>query len=318
MKVKTVLGKEIEKCNDCPHHEVHDICTADSFENETGIYCGETDDFTDSWERYTYGGRIDKRLSYSYDTWESSEAPVPNWCPLLIEQYVETEDKLKALLDKKKTTWCTHIYGPAVLFLKMLEDNWFKGFFYHASFQPTKRDYHLAIIAALYSAAPKDTDLNLELSDEDMKIIEAAIKQLDCSANGQDLAESFKRVKDEAKGKIFLPALKTDLAVPMAILLARRLMGPVEESYTPLDMHQKIEFSLVGQEDSPIDTAELRYTIDKKYNIEEFANMLKRGDNPNYVLIPRFIAKDILGLKHFNFYINDEKISITKFTNIKH
>ena len=73
----------IKTCTHCQPSRKHQIWTPDSFEHVSGIYCDKVNDATDSWERRTYDGRIEKKLIAS-DDWDVDKyAYIPDWCPLL-------------------------------------------------------------------------------------------------------------------------------------------------------------------------------------------------------------------------------------------
>ena len=91
----------ITNCADCKDHLEKDIRTADTFDHETGIYCGLTPDDTDSWERNTFGGPTNFRLVVADDRDPKKYARIPDWCPHILARIDGVRARLKENVEVK-------------------------------------------------------------------------------------------------------------------------------------------------------------------------------------------------------------------------
>ncbi len=254
----TVWSK-IEKCNQCVHHEVHQIYTADSFECDMGIYCSITEDKRDSFERHTHDGYVDRKL-VSSDDYDVPIVDIPGWCPLVLKAYEELVDEIvdsdewQGMMDKidenrsgsqKLIAQHGRIHAKSVVenaidFLEKLEKYQFENFYYHSAWCSTQRNQWLVSIAAMLHdiGLAKDTTtdhavvsaedakkyfLNRAMIDDvDKGII---VKAITSRSNGRalvDEAEQTLRVKRDGKYKR-KACLETELVVPVALILADKL-----------------------------------------------------------------------------------------------
>lgn len=312
-----ILVERIEKCNDCASHEIHGIYTSDSFENETGIYCGKVEDTSDSWERHTYDGRVDKKLIHSYDTWESKTASIPDWCPILLDSYKHIIDKIYQSArqpidedDKKIIEVASYIIetlGGIVSF----KDFVYKGGLPYGSI---KRDLCLVEIAQLmrsqFMVSEKDIE-NLGFGEEDSKVLKMALKTYSEEENIKKLIKDFDLVKKEAKGTIMRPVLDSEIAVPAAIYLANSVVCP---RYFTTD----VAFSFKKSGKKPVPTAEVRYTA-KEYNDDydpprpfNYVEWATEGAEKNDILLQKLILKKIFGINTYEYFINGIKIPINE------
>lgn len=311
MRAKITL--EISKCNSCPYHEIHGIRTADSFENETGIYCGEQDDITDSWERYTYDGRVDKKLIHSYDIWESSEANVPAWCPFLIKEY---DRIIKDIVDNHKNNISKkdeQIIDLASKIITALAIYKFDGCVYSGAlhYGSIERDLRLAKIAQLAKSQFLNTE-KLGLGKEDAEIVKTAAGY--ATEEGiTNLVNVFKEVKLKAKGSICLPALDSNIVVPAAVYLAEMIVT-ARLYYTNVDFTFKNRGKDRNGLELPIKTAELRYTAIKYYEDGpiDYPSHILDGEEKYDIMQQYIILSKIFGIKTYKYFINGTQISIGK------
>lgn len=247
----------IENCAKCPFHEVHQIVTPDSFEHEFGIYCTKVDDHEDSFERYTYDGRIEKRLVVADDRDPELFSKVPSWCPIIAQQLQELIEGItnsqvwkdtmgiitanpfgmKKLIIDHGLSHADRVVNNALQFLYDLKEHEFNDFVYHESLRDTERDQYLVTIAALLhdislstneeDHAVKSAEMatkrflsEADIPDVDKDIITDAIRR---HSNGDHLAEDFEILKIKSKEVMRKAILDTDLAVPIALYLADKL-----------------------------------------------------------------------------------------------
>lgn len=310
---------EIKNCNDCTNHEIHGIYTEDTFENEQGIYCSKVEDSSDSWERYTYDGHINKKLVHSYDTWESEKAAIPSWCPLLIDSYKRIIEDISRSprqpiekIDKNTIELASCIIemlGEVVGF----DDYAYQGGLHYGS---TERDLCLIEIAQLcksqFMVNEKEDIEKLGLNKEDTEIIKTAIKP-PTDDNVKKLIQDFSQVKKEAKGTMLKPILQSEIAVPAALYLAD-MMARARYYYTELDL----SFEYRGKNENdwplPVETAEIRYTAEtyvENHHID-YVDWALNGEEKNSILRQKLLLEKIFGIKTYKYYINETRIPINK------
>lgn len=309
----------IKNCNDCNSHEVHGIYTSDSFENETGIYCGRVNDSSESWERHTHDGRIDKKLVHNYDTWGSKIAKVPSWCPLLIESYrriIEDISRAPRQPIEKNDKEIIKIASYIIETLgrvKSLDGSVYRGALPYGS---VERDLCLIEIAQLcksqFMVNEKEDIEHLGLGEDDVKVLKAAIK-VPSDGDCKKLIKDFDQVKEDAKGTICKPVLGSEIAVPAALYLADMI---VRGRYYVTDL--RFVFKDRGEDEKgrplPIKTAELHYTA--KTYVEgchlDYVDWAKNGEERHDILRQDLLLKKIFGIKHYKYYINGTRIPISE------
>ena len=79
------LRINIDYCSKCPYHELQDVHTADSFENESNVYCKKLNEVVYKNLDWYEPGKVDK---------------VPETCPLLISKCADIKDKVTEIKDK--------------------------------------------------------------------------------------------------------------------------------------------------------------------------------------------------------------------------
>ena len=308
---------EIKNCNDCVNHEVHSIYTEDTFENEQGIYCAKVEDSSDSWERYTYDGRINKKLVHSYDTWESEIARIPSWCPLLIGSYKRIIEDIsrsprqpieKVHKDTIKLASCIiEMLGEIVSF----DDYAYQGGLPYGS---TKKDLCLVEIAQLcksqFMVNEKEHIEKLGLSKEDTEIIKVAIKS-PTDDNIKKLIRDFNMAKKEAEGTILKPILQSEIAVPAALYLADMMARAryfIEDLSLSFGHRDKNGWLL------PVRTAEIRYIAETYIGNHriDYVDWALNGEEKNSILRQELLLKKIFGIKTYRYYINGTQIPISK------
>ncbi len=363
MKV-CIDGVEITQCKNCKYHEVHEIVLVDDFDHDFGTYCSLVEDEHDSYERHTYSGRINKRM-IGGDDWDVSEAEVPDWCPFVLKQY---EEQLDVILDSSE--WNTmmktidenpfgsqkliaehgkrhakKVFFAAEGFLRDITKYKFNNFYYNDHWCSTQRDECLLAFAAMLhdvgaSVDPtsghtamsvkiaKETFLSrTTLNDEDKEVILKAIAN---HSDGTQLVQEAKATLVREKGKLFSSPLRSELAVPVALLLGDKLditADRIKDDYLKtfgedpeFDKYceevkkiKKVEFKFVDPgknkygDSLPVTRAELHYTVDKDFDF----NVLTFWSS--CIRVPRMVAKDILGLRSFAVLVNGQRKYLSKF-----
>ena len=317
MKAKILLETEI--CNSCPYHEEHRISTADDFETEFGIYCSLTKDTTDSFERYTYSGKVNKRLVHSYEPCESEKASVPAWCPFLIKEYQRVIEKLTntqmqyyMAIDKK-------VINMASSIINALANNRFSDFIYSGALHngSTERDICLIKIAQLYKNQYINTGIDgLGLGTEDTRIIEAAAK-IPTDANCADLVAAFDQEKSNAKDAQRKPILNSSMAVQAAIYLADTIIGLIPQ--IPHHSNAELVFVERGEDKNnkplPIKTIEIHYTIDgleKDYHPVSYHSVASGNKEGRNIIRQYSMITDFFGIKTVKYFVNGKQIGASK------
>lgn len=84
------VSVKFTQCKDCNHSHVEAILTADSFEHESGIYCGKCKEPRPE-ERWGVHSTDDRLIAS--DEWDPRKySDIPDWCPLLFNIHSSTPD----------------------------------------------------------------------------------------------------------------------------------------------------------------------------------------------------------------------------------
>lgn len=302
---------EINDCRECPFHKSYDVETPDSFDNFLDIYCRKIDSSDGRGRRICQVDGPEK-------------APVPSWCPFVIKSYRSVLEQLKFdykhknRKDLKETTkfyWATEI-------LRALENHSFSGFTY-PSFQGM-RDYCLVTIALELRRESPLIQRSLERLDvEDLEIIDD--KVVATSVRTAKIIEDFKQEKRKAEAKGLPMVLGTELAVPLAMLMADILDVPrktrmvmkkvtselsflergIDENSNPHPL-----FSDRGKDESsnphPVESANLRYYYEADARTTMDVDVNKFLTNDNRAALCR-VLKEIFGIKELTIFISNHK-----------
>jgi hypothetical protein len=165
------------------------------------------------------------------------------------------------------------------------------------------------------------------LNDEDKEVILKAIAN---HSDGTQLVQEAKATLVREKGKLFSSPLRSELAVPVALLLGDKLditADRIKDDYLKtfgedpeFDKYceevkkiKKVEFKFVDPgknkygDSLPVTRAELHYTVDKDFDF----NVLTFWSS--CIRVPRMVAKDILGLRSFAVLVNGQRKYLSKF-----
>ncbi len=298
---------EINDCRECPFHKSYDVETPDSFDNFSSIHCGKID---------SSDGR--GRLICQVDGPE--KAPVPSWCPFVIKSYRSVLEQLefdykRKIKETTKFYWATEI-------LRALEHHSFSGFTY-PSFQGM-RDYCLVTIALELRRESPLIQRSLERLDvEDLEIIDD--KVVATSVRTAKIIEDFKREKRKAEAKGLPMALGTELAVPLAMLMADILDVPRKTRMVMKEVTSGLSFSERGIDENsnphpffsdrgkdessnphPVESANLCYYYEADARTTMDVDVNKFLTNDNRVALCR-VLKEIFDIKELTFFISDHK-----------
>lgn len=252
---------EINDCRECPFHKSYDVETPDSFDNFSSIHCGKIDSSDGRGRRICQVDGPEK-------------APVPSWCPHIIERYKDIVERMDHEVEEcfKKRRFKMQIKYPhrelTSQILQELEKHSFYKFVYHAALRPTERDKYLAIIASTAKNVinPYWIPEIYTLDAEDIKIIEDERAALLNNLNGAstDIAKSFNQERRKAIKNKCPVVLKTELAVPLAIFMADAMLATIQKTVLGF---VELKFIDRGKNKEgaprPVKTAELHYRSNK-------------------------------------------------------
>ena len=165
--------------------------------------------------------------------------------------------------------------------------------------------------------------------DEDVELILKAIAN---HSDGGKLIDEAKALFEQGKKATVLPDMPSEIIVPAALLLADKLdvtkkrvgrrylktLGEDPEFDAFCEAASKIKkakfkFTKPGKDKNgdrlPVTGAELHYTVDEGFDFKALKFW------PPCILVPKMIAKDILGLKRFSVFVNNQKKNIDFFTS---
>ena len=229
-------------------------------------------------------------------------------------------------------------------FLRDITKYKFNNFYYNDHWCSTQRDERLLAFASMLHDVGASVDPTSEhtamsvkiaketflsrttLNDEDKEVILKAIANHD----GIKLVQEAKATLVREKGKLFSSPLRSELAVPVALLLGDKLditADRINDNYLKTfgedpefnkfceaaKKIKKVEFKFVkpGKDkygDSlPVTRAELHYTVDKGFDFNALTFW------PSFIRVPRMVAKDILGLRSFAVLVNGQRKYLSKF-----
>jgi hypothetical protein len=305
---------KMENCNGCINHEVHEIESSDFFEKETGIYCKKVEDDSDSWERHTQDGYVDRKIVHSYVEGKSEIAKIPSWCPLLIDSYKRIIEDIYRSPEQPIEKIDGNIIKIASYVIETLgktkSDDYAYGGTLHGSIE---RDLCLIEITQLcksqFMISEKDIG-KLSLRDEDARIVKVAVK-IPSEDDIKKLIEDFVQIKKKAKDQGSKPVLSSEIAVPAALYFAD-LVSRARYFITNIDF----SFKEPQEGGSPLKTAELNYYA-KEYNDDydpprpfDYADWAINGAEKDCILQQEQILKKIFGVETYEYYINGTRIPI--------
>ena len=313
---------EIEDCRKCPFHKSYDVETPDSFDNFLDIYCRKIDSSDGKGRRICQVDGPEKAL-------------VPSWCPYIIERYKFIIEQLDRRGDDKRkrndrhpeptkrVKKCTSLRELTSQILQELERHCFSTFVYHTKFCPTERDLCLAAIISesrgltyfhypiwvFFDLDAEDIEIIKNETERIMEMVKAFYYYDLVNADkdrAADIIKKFEQKESEARAKNVPLVLGTELAVPLAILMADAV------SHIPSDLEGvTVEFKFVDHGNDtkdnpcPTESVELHYYWPNNSTVP--TRELLTNDSEAEAALSR-ILKEIFGIKELTFYINDKII----------
>ena len=303
---------EIKDCRECPCYEKHRTHWEPFFEMVFSSFCK----------------KAGRNICCKYVS-EDPEAPVPSWCPYITERYkfiIEQLDRRRSDRPNdrhpeptKRVKKCTSLRELASQILQELEKHCFSTFVYHTKSCPTERDLCLVAIISesrylTYFHYP--IWVFFDLDAEDMKIIENETERLaemmmlrefyydlgDANKDrAADIIKKFEQKESGARTKDIPLVLGTELAVPLAMLMADAVLD------IPSDLEGvAVELKFIDHgndakgDPCPAESVELRYY----WPDDSTAPMKELSNNNSEVALFR-ILKEIFGIKELTYFIND-------------